>query len=202
MNRISRYGKIPVFHQLHILNIVMLLLMFILDYTKIITYIVWCINIFFLYKQISPFFEKFHIECDMISINFMKGSYTKKIPDNAVFVLSYTDVNGFSYSFKNRYMINIVADCVENIFCGLHSSEFEKYCNSVRLGFGFGKKVYDNRCMEIYFKNRYIYSFAYEQEFANKFFNEQKKTVIIPRSLADKIQVQANGFEVLFDEER
>lgn len=207
MNKITRYGPPPIFHPLHILNIIMLCVCIgVFDFSKVTSYIFIAIYFFFLYRQISPFFEYFCINEDVIYSKLMNHSDEKTIPSEAVFIISYTDLGGFSYSFKNRFMVNIVTEDLDNIYRILHSDKCRELCDPIRYGYGLCLHeeitLYNNLYIESQFEKKWIYSFVYKRDFTNKFFNEQKKPVIVPRSLADKIQIEPNGFEVIIDEER
>ncbi len=161
---------------------------------------------YFLYRQISPFFERFCIYEDTIYFRLIKYKSEKLIPGNSVFIISYADLGGYSYSFKNRFMVNIVTGDLNYIYRILHSDKCREMCDPIRYGYGLclheEKIIYNNLFIETQFNNSYIYSFVYEKDFSNNFFNEQKKPVILPRSLADKIPIEPNGFDVIIDEER
>lgn len=198
-----RYGKFPFFHPVHFLEIFFFIFIFTLfGFKDARGYIACIITFFFLIKQISPFFERFIINGDLINVSLFKQNYDIKIPEDAVFVLSYTDISDFSYSFKNRFTVNIVSDDVTHILEALHSKQCVFANNPSRHGVRLGKVIYNNLFLEKYFKNKWIYSFVYEKEFSDEFFKQQKKPVIVPRSIADKIEIVANGFDVIFVEER
>lgn len=197
-----RYGKIPFFHPLHFLELIFVIFLVVIFYhNKSATVIIGVIFLFFFYKQISPFFERFFIKLNSISIFYLIDKDEIVIPENTIFVLSYTDIF-YSYRFKNRFMVNLVTGDVNSVLEELHTKPYLQEEIACKLGMGYKKMVYDNQFIEAVFKHRSIYSFVYDKDFAEKFFNEQKKTVILPRSLTDKIQIEPNGFEVIIDEER
>ena len=207
MSKFSRYGKFPVIHPMHITDIIMVLMCIgIFDYAKVGWYIFVAIYLFFLYRQVSPFFEHYSIDKNTIYISSIKYKAEKEIPNDSVFIISYTDLGGYYYSFKNRFMVNIVTGDLDYIHSILHSDKCKTVCKPSRYGYGLclreEKILYNNLYIENQFKNSWIYSFAYNKDFADEFFYEQKKPVIIPRSLVDKIQIEPNGFEIIIDEER
>ena len=202
----SRFGKIPFFHPV---NIAFTILISILVYWVInnpkeyVAYIAICCMSFAFYRLLSPFWEKFSIVENQIFVKFIKYSYEIKIPQNAVFVLSYTNVDTFSYILRKRFTINIVDDEIDNVFETLHSDKLQNQYDAQHYNRGFSSKpIYDNLFIQGRFKNRWIYSFVYEKAFADEFFKTQKKTVILPKSLKDKINITPDGFEVIIDEER
>ncbi len=182
MNKMPRYGTIPFFHPLHLLNIIMIFMCIgVLYYSKPISYMFIAIYFCFLYRQISPFFEHFYFNKDTIHICFMKHKSERIIPNEAVFIISYTDLGGYSYSFKNRFMVNIVTKNLDDIYRILHSDKCRELCDPVRHGYGLclpkGITIYNNLYIESQFNEEWIYSFVYEKNFANSFFNEQRRPI-------------------------
>ncbi len=202
----SRFGKLPLFHPIDIIFIVLIagFIYWVINNPKdYLAYIAICCMSFAFYRSLSPFWEKFSIDKNTIFVKFIKDAYEIKIPESAVFVISYTNVDTFSYTFRNRFMINIVDDEIGKVFETLHSDTRQNQYDSQRYHWGLSSEpVYDNLFIRGRFKNRWVYSFIYEKDFADKFFKEQKKTVILPKSLKGKIDIIPNGFEVIIDEER
>ena len=151
-------------------------------------------------KTISPFFEKFSVVENTIKIKKIKYTDQKEITPDAIFIISYTIAEDIV--LKDRYMVNIVRSGIREAFNVLHEDLLQNQIDATHRFDMYKKAIYHNSFIEGHFKHQFIYSFVYEKDFANKFFCKQKKTVIIPRSLADKIQIEPNGFEVIIDEER
>ena len=90
MSKFSRYGKFPVIHPMHITDIIMVLMCIgIFDYAKVGWYIFVAIYLFFLYRQVSPFFEHYSIDKNTIYISSIKYKAEKEIPNDSVFIISY-----------------------------------------------------------------------------------------------------------------
>ena len=200
-----RYGKPPFLNPINIIFIA-LIAAFISRVIKnpedYLAYIAIACMSFVFYRSFSPFWERFSIDKNTIFVKFIKYAYEIKIPESAVFVISYTNVE-FSQYFRKRFMINIVDDDIDKVFETLHSDKLENQHAARHYHIGISTDpVYDNAFIKGRFKNRWVYSFVYEKDFADKFFKKQKKTVILPKSLKDKVNIIPDGFEVIIDEER
>ena len=158
------------------------------------------LHILFFTKTVSPFFEQFSVIEDNIYIKKFNYTDQKRITPDAVFIISYTIAEDMV--LKDRYMINIVRSNIFEALDILHEDLLQNQMDATHRFDMYKKAIYHNSFIEGHFKHRYIYSFVYKKDFAINFFNEQKKPVILPRSLADKIQIEPNGFEVIIDEER
>ena len=205
LNYKSRYGKPPFFHPVNIIFVGIIIgfvYRIIKNPEEYLAYIAIVCMSFVFYRSFSPFWERFSIDKNTILVKFIKYAYEIKIPENAVFVISYTNVD-FSQYFRKRFMINIVDDEIDKVFEILHSDKLENQYAARHYHIGLSTEpVYDNAFIQGRFKNRWIYSFVYEKDFADEFFKEQKKTVILPKSLKDKINIIPDGFKVIIDEER
>lgn len=129
-----------------------------------------------LIKTILPFFEKFTVAKNIIKIKKHKYTEQKEITADTIFIISYTIAEDIV--LKDRYMVNIVRSEVYEAFNILHEDLLQ---NQIDATYRFGKykkAIYQNSYIEAHFKHRFIYSFVYEKDFANKFFSEQKKPVI------------------------
>ncbi len=201
----SRFGKLPLLHPINIIFIVLIggFIYWVINNPKdYLAYIAICCMSFAFYRSLSPFWEKFSIDKNTIFVKFIKYAYEIKIPESAVFVISYTNIE-FSQIFRKRFMINIVDDELDKVFETLHSDKLQNQHAAWHYHTSFSSEpVYDNLFIRGRFKNRWVYSFVYEKNFADNFFKEQKKTVILPKSLKDKINIIPDGFEVIIDEER
>ena len=81
----------------------------------------------------------------------------------------------------------------------LHQNELANATVSSRRGL-FKTASYDNKIVRGYFKNRWIYCFLYDKTYAEEFFSSQQKTIIIPLTIADKIDLNIEKYSVIIDE--
>lgn len=193
----KRYGKIPVLEPLMIIIINFIAISLFSAYTveKIVGicfyFSIWLIYIIFAY---NPFTEKYLIKGNNICIKKFIKQKIIAIPENAVFFISYVQIG--KLFVKKRFMVNIVADTVDNVLEKLDADDkvFQKDVNKLILSKGC---IYDRWFIEGRLKNSFIYSFAYEQSETPRIFNKHKKTVVLPRSLKSKLTIEENGFNVV-----
>ena len=198
-----RYGRYPVFHWMHLVYLVNLYIVFV---DKQITKmdLIWLV---FLALSVSafvyPFSEKTYIKGNSIHIKKIREKNIVNVGTDTIFVLSYTSVKSFfgtDFPLNGRSMINVISAADIDLMSKLHSnSRLAEYEASRR-----SKKtpVYDNVILEKIFNDNWLYCFVYKKEIAQKFFEEQGKTVVIPRSLYNKIDLKPAKFEIVIDEER
>ena len=161
--------------------------------------IAFFINLFWIWRFSSPYFEKFYFDNGRIVTKKFKEQEIIEIPTNAVFVLSYTLVDN-SVSSKNSCTVNIVDEKAEIVLQKLN--EDPEACAMVayrhRLKNGM---IYDSEYIEHVFNNKVVYSFVFNNE-TQQIFNELKRTVILPDSLKSRVTIESNGFDVIIDKDR
>lgn len=198
----NRYGNYPFFNPINVVTIAGFLWgagMFV--YTPkercfgLLLMVVGTVTFISLYH---PFSEKFYISNNVV--HHKKGRYTEEIsiPNYANFVLSYATV-GFLHFGK--FMVNIVTEDVDTTLKILHKNDdynkSEMLWRSLRMRNIAG---YDNTMIKGFLKHRCIYSFLYDKQFADELFSSQKKKVIIPRSIYDKIEIAPDAYTIIIDE--
>lgn len=143
-----------------------------------------------------PFIEKFYIADK--TIHRKRGRQTEEItiPDNAVFVLSYTITN---FIYRKKYTVNIIAEDADTTLNRLHKDDKVNRYYSIKE-YRIDAASYGNKTIENYFHAKCIYSFLYEKPFADEFFSSQKKTVIIPRTIYDKLNITPDTYTIIVDE--
>ena len=199
--KISRYGKFPIFHPVYLLLVLFIVVIACdIEHKLFLSILALLVLVFFLYRALSPFFEKFSVQGNEIFHAKVNYHDVITVPNDAIFIFSHTTVEGIGI-LRDRFMVNIVVDTIDDAFSKLHEDKRQNEYEAFNRGCS-NLAVYDNHYIKGHFKHRCIYSFVYNESFVNTFFNEQKKPVILPRSLADKIQIEPNGFEVIIDEER
>ena len=155
-------------------------------------------GLFGLISSYHPYTEKFFIIDNVI--HHKNGRYSEeiKIPADAVFVVSHMVVK---YYFTKRYLINIVADDIDVVLEKLHKNDSYNQEQTSYHTFKFHTPAcYNNDILKERFRNRWYYCFLFEKEYAEQFFAEQQKLIIIPRSIADKIDLDMEKFNVIIDE--
>lgn len=203
----NRYGKFPIFTPINIFLIFAFLFSI---YVIHETYPIFsskglCYSLFFFIISVGsfisiyhPFTEKFYVSDNII--HHKKRRYTEEIPipDYAIFVLSYATV-GFLYFGK--YTVNIVTEDVDTTLKILHKNDNYNKSEMLWRNLRFRNFAgYDNTMVKGFLSHRCIYSFLYEKQFADEFFSSQKKTVIIPRSIYDKIDIVPDSYTIIIDE--
>ena len=198
-----RYGAYPFLHWIHLVYLANL---FIIFADKQITKmdLIWLV---FLALSVSafiyPFLEKIYTKDNSIHIQKIRERNIVNMDTDVVFVLSYTSVKSFfdtDFPLNDRYMINVISitdkDMMSKLQSNLRLAEYEASRRSKKT------PVYDNVILEKIFNDNWLYCFVYKKEIAQKFFEEQGKTVVIPRSLYNKIDLKPVKFEIVIDEER
>ncbi len=198
----KRYGKYPFYYSLDlscILVIVYGIYVFIrlrYEYTEAyLGFVPVFLSICALIQNHHPYTEKFFVSNNIIHHQKGKNIEQINIPDDAVFVFSYMVVK---FYFKKKYMINIVSEDSDLILKKLHQDD---YWNELEMAHHkLSLTSYNNKIINGVFRHRCCYCFKYEKDYAEKFFAEQQKPIIIPRSIADKIDLDMEKFNVIIDE--
>ncbi len=205
----KRYGKFPFFHIANLAVYIMIVCpayylietLFESDFKKDII-----LRLLFLFSLgcccfiggYHPYTEKFFVEDNVI--HHKKGKYSEeiKIPADAVFVVSHMVEK---YYFTKRYLINIVADDIDEVLEKLHENDSYNQEQTFYHTFKYhAPACYNNYILKGRFRNRWYYCFLFEKKYAEQFFAEQQKPIIIPRSIADKIDLDTEKFNVIIDE--
>ncbi len=203
----KRYGRYPIFHLINILPAMVVLrcgyVFFSLEKLTLSLETFACLYFFILgigcfISFYYPFMEKFYINNNLIYRKKRKNTEQIFIPDCSVFVLSYT-VLGFRY--YGKYMVNIINEDIETTLKKLHEhddyNKSEMMFHSRKL---YNVAAYSNKMITKFFRDKCVYSFLYEKQFADEFFSLQKKTVIIPLSIYDKIDINPDTYTIIIDE--
>ncbi|MBO5432593.1 MAG: hypothetical protein J6A43_00890 [Clostridia bacterium] len=203
----NRYGKFPFFTPINIALIIAYIFLICVIY-KTYTFCSiqsLCYSLFIFVLCVGgfisiyhPFTEKYYIHNN--TIHHKKGKYKEDIPipDYAIFVFSHTVLN---FRYYGKYTVNIVTEDVDTTLKILHKNDdynkSEMMLQSFKL---YNIAGYSNRMVKGFLNHRCIYSFLYEKQFADEFFSSQKKTVIIPRSIYDKIEIAPDTYTIIIDE--
>lgn len=144
---------------------------------------IWIALIFF------PYMERFTICDDSILIHQMGRISKVPLPPNIVLVFSPADIRDTfsvqSYLLKNKFAVSILHKVsLEETMQVLHANHVKKYTNST---------------IEAKFYDSFVYSFVYEQESLAQILKHGVSMVIIPESLADRIDFKVLGSCVLID---
>lgn len=195
----KRYGKYPIKHTINFLLLIFLLTAVLSFFSFEDVYLglfLLIITLLLFIHFYYPFREKFYITDK--TIHRKKGRQTEEItiPDNAVFVLSYTITN---FIYRKKYTVNIIAEDAETTLDKLHKDDKINRYYSIKE-YRVDAASYGNKTIENYFHTKCIYSFLYEKNFADEFFSSQKKTVIIPRTIYDKLSITPDAYTIIVDE--
>ena len=195
----SRYGRFPIFDTLIVLFSLFFLFVFfvwVLYYKYFL--ILFLINLFWVWRLVSPYFEKYYIQKDSIVCKKFQKCETLVIPPDAVFVVSYAAVEN-SVAYKKTCMVSIVDETPVTILQKLH--ENDRACEFIACRRRVKGLIYDSRYIESVFGAKVVYSFVYDDE-TQRIFNHLKRSVILPQSLESRIPIIQNGFDVILDEGR
>ncbi len=195
---ISRFGKYPIFHSTNFLMIIYFVLFLIFGGLKNpLTYIALMFSIICELSLVHPFWEKYYIENNVIHKKKLNYQYNIPIPDDAIIVFSYTTT---SVRYNDRYMVNLISSNPDDVLQILHSNSIYNQWEAVYRHKKPIKEIYDNRFVEGHLKEKNIYSFVYDFQVFQESFQNPKRTVIIPRSIYDKIEFNENLFNIIIDE--
>ena len=195
----SRYGRFPFFEPLSICFCVFTLSLAIgmLFYKECI--FMFLLNLFWVWRIYSPYFEKFYFDGNRIVCKKFIKSETLDIPENAVFVISYMAVE-HSICSRNKYIVSIIDENTQTILGKLHENEraceFIAYRRRMKNAL-----IYDSKYIQNIFANKVIYSFACDED-TQQIFAELKRMVIVPRSLESELSIKPDGFDLIIDEGR
>lgn len=144
---------------------------------------VWLIRIFY------PYTEKFQIDNNKINIVKFKKRCEVTIPKKSTIIISYTDIRYSmeiqSIMLKDKFSVCIVEEKThENTLLRLHNKFVYKYSNST---------------IESSFKNSFVYSFVYKEELLEMLLHNDIKTIIVPESLINSIDILKFSEKVFID---
>jgi len=168
-----------------ILNLSILFVVFPMIYATI-----WLLMI------LVPHQEKFTVSGNLITVYFLKRIEKIIIPNEITLIISYMDIspplsvhstiNRQTHILKKQYSISIIAgEQLNTILEKLHKNCLSQYTTS------YIKRV---------FNSNYIYSFAFDTHIFDILLKEKVCTLIVPKSLLNKISLEQGNVDIYIDD--
>lgn len=195
---IPRFGRYPISHITNFFVVIYCMFFLIICGLKNpLTYVMIIFSVLVELSLIHPFWEKYYIENNIIYTKKLKNQYNIPIPDDAILVFSYTTTN---VRYNDRFMVNIITSNSNDILQKLHSNSTYNQWESLYRHKYPTKQIYDNKFVEGHLKEKYLYSFVYDYQNFQVNFQTPNRTVIIPRSIYDRIKFNENFYNIIIDE--
>lgn len=145
--------------------------------------IMWAILI------VRPYMERFAVGDHSIYVHQGKRTHEIHLPSNIVLVISQADIRDTfsvqSYFLRNKYAVSILhSDSLEGVLQTLHANRTMKYTNST---------------IDAAFTQSFIYSFVYDKDALAQILKHGVSMVILPESLADKVDCAIFECSVFID---